>query len=127
MTREQILTALQAALVGLCAGRVYRSRKEQLPEVPAIVIRPETEEISGDWLGVTDAVLTVSLEVYARGETPDQAAESTLNSLLAILNAADPLGLGSDAQIRPALRIDWNFENYDDAQVIVRIDIDYRN
>lgn len=124
--RETILAALHSSLSGLCSGRVYRSRKEQLPAVPAIVIRPEAEEVTGEMLGVTDSVLTVAIEVYATGEIPDQAVDSTLASVFSILSAANPLGLGSDAQIRPSRRIEWNFENYDDARVIVRVDIDYR-
>ena len=71
--RETILAALLTALSGLCSGHVYRSRKEQMPAIPAIVIRPEVEEDPGEMLGCSDLTLTVVIEIYARGEIPDQA------------------------------------------------------
>lgn len=126
MTRDQILTALQSTLAGLCAGRVYRTRKEQLPALPAIVIRPDSEIDPGEMLGCTDATLSVAIAIYAQGEIPDQAADPVLVDALALLKSPDALGLGSDAQIMPARRIDWAFENYDDAEVTLRIDIQYR-
>ena len=124
--RETILDALRATLSGLCSGRVYRTRKEQLPSVPAIVIRPESEDDPGEMLGCTDATLTVAIAIYAKGDTPDQAADSTLAAVLDALKPDSTLGLGSDIQVKPTRRIDWNFENYDDAEVILRLEITYR-
>lgn len=124
--RETLLAALQTTLSGLCAGRVYRSRKEQLPALPAIVIRPATEIDLGEMLGVTDATLTVAIAIYAQGDIPDQAADAVLADVLTALKTADPLGLGSDVQIKPARRIDWAFEAWDDAEVTLTIEISYR-
>lgn len=125
MTREPILAALQSTLSGLCAGRVYRTRKEQLPALPAIVIRPDSENDPGDMLGVIDSTLSVAIAIYAQGEIPDQAADSVLEQVLAALRADSTLGL-SDTQLLPPRRIEWAFENYDDAEVTLRIDISYR-
>ncbi len=125
--RESILSALQATLSSLCGGRVYRSRKEQLPSLPAIVIRPETEIDTGEMLTVVDLTLTVAIEIYARADIPDQAIDPLLADVLAALRADATLGLGSDVQIMPARRIDWDIQNYDDGAATLRFDIIYRN
>lgn len=125
-TRETLLAALQTALSGLAGGRVYRSRKEQMPTLPAIVVRPESEEDPGDLLGVTDTVLTVAIEIYARGDIPDQAADVTLSAVYAAAIASPDLGLGSDVQILPGRSVTWEIENYDDAGVTLRLRILYR-
>ena len=127
MTRESILSALQSALYSFAGGRVYRSRKEQLPQLPAIVIRPESEDELGEMVGCVDSRLTVAIEVYAKGDIPEQAAETTLNQILGVMRLADPLGLGPDVQISHNRRITWNVDGYDDAQVVVLIEINYRN
>ncbi len=124
--RENILAALKTTLSGLCSGHVYRSRKEQLPAWPAIVIRPDIEEDPGEMIGCSDWTLTVAIEIYARGEIPDQAADPVLTAVLAALYADNALGLGADVQIKPARRIEWAVENYDDAGVTLRIEITYR-
>ena len=125
-TRETVLAAVHATLSGLCGGRVYRSRKDQLPTVPAIVIRPEDEEDTGELLGVTDTTLTISVEIYARGETPDLAAYATLSSAYAQLAASSDLGLGSNVQILPGRTVAWAEDNYSDCSAILRIRIIYR-
>ncbi len=124
--RESILSALQTTLASLCGGRVYRSRQEQLPALPAIVIRPETENDPGEMLTVSDSTLTVAVEIYARGDIPDQAADPVLTAALSALRADSTLGLGSDVQILPARRVDWQIENYDDGAATLHIDILYR-
>lgn len=124
--RETILATLKTTLSSLCAGRVYRTRKEQLPALPAIIIRPDSESDEGLMLGCTDATLSVAIAIYASGDTPDQAADETLSAVLGTLKADSTLGFGSDVQIQPARRVDWAFENYDDAEVTLRIDIQYR-
>lgn len=124
--RETILATLRTSLSGLCAGRVYRSRKEQLPALPAIVIRPDSEEDSGEMLGCTDATLSVAIAIYAQGDIPDQAADPVLADVLAALKTDATLGLGSDVQIKPERRIDWAFEAYGDAEVTLRLEISYR-
>lgn len=124
--RETILAALKTSLSGLCSGRVYRTRKEQFPALPAIVIRPDAENDPGEMLGCTDATLSVAIAIYAKGEIPDQAADPVLADVLTALKSPVALGLGTDALIMPARRIEWAFENYDDAEVTLRIDIQYR-
>lgn len=125
-TRETLLAALQTALSGIAGGRVYRSRKEQMPTLPAIVIRPESEEDTGEMLGVTDTVLTVAIEIYARGDIPDQAADATLSDVYAAAIASPDLGLGSNVQIMPGRSVTWEIEDYDDAGVTLHLRIFYR-
>ncbi len=125
-TRETLLAALHTSLSGLSGGRVYRSRKEQMPTLPAIVIRPESEEDTGEMLGVTDTVLTVAVEIYARGDIPDQAADATLSDVYAAVVATPDLGLGGDVQILPGRSVTWEIEDYDDAGVTLRLRILYR-
>lgn len=124
--REDILAALQATLAPILPASVWRSRKEQLPSLPAIVIRPEAEDDPGEMLGVTDSVLTVAIDIYAHGEIPDQAVDPILSDVLAALKADATLGLFSDVQILPRRRIEWSDENYDDALATLRIEILYR-
>ncbi len=124
--RENILAALQVALSGIAGGRVYRSRKEQLPTLPAIVISPESEIDSGEALGVTDTELQVGITIYARGDIPDQAADSTLAAAYAAIIASSDLGLGSNVQIMPGREVTWAIDDYDDSSVTLHIRIQYR-
>lgn len=125
-TRETLLNALHVALAGCAGGRVYRSRKEQLPTVPAIVIRPESEEDNGEMLGVTDTVLVVAIDIYARGDIPDKAADATLSAAYAAIIAARDLGMGSDVQLMPGRTVTWNVDGYDDADVTLSLSYLYR-
>lgn len=124
--RDNILVALRTALSGLCDGRVYRSRLDQLPVLPAIIITPESETDTGEMLGCTDATLTVAISIYARADIPDQAIDPILAAVLAALRTDSTLGLGSDVQIQPSRRIDWDIQNYDDGAATLHIDITYR-
>mgnify|MGYP001324539806 CR=1 FL=1 len=124
--RDNILVALRTALSGLCDGRVYRSRLDQLPVLPAIIITPESETDTGEMLGCTDATLTVAISIYARADIPDQAIDPILAAVLAAIRTDSTLGLGSDVQIQPSRRIDWDIQNYDDGAATLHIDITYR-
>lgn len=124
--RENLLVALRTALSGLCDGRVYRSRLDQLPVLPAIIITPESETDTGEMLGCTDATLTVAISIYARADIPDQAIDPILAAVLAALRTDSTLSLGSDVQIQPSRRIDWDMQNYDDGAATLHIDITYR-
>ncbi len=123
--RETLVAALHTALSGLCSGRVYRTRKEQLPALPAIVIRPLSGKELGGMIGYSDATLTVAIEIYAHGDTPDQAADPVLSAVLGLLQASS-LGLPGNAQINPEIEYDWAVENYDDSGVTLHLDITYR-
>lgn len=124
--RETLLVALQDKLSPLLPASVWRNRKEQLPTTPAIVIRLESESDEGQMLGCRDAVLSVAIEIYSRGETPDQAADDLLEGVIDILDADSTLGLGSDVQVMPVRNVEWAIDHYDDVAVTLRLLITYR-
>lgn len=124
--RENILEALRATLTPILPAGVSRSRKEQLPSLPAIVITPESETAPGDTLGYTDSLLTVAIAIYAHSEIPDQAIDPVIADVITALQADPTLSLGSDVQIMPGRRIEWDIENYDDGAATLRLDITYR-
>ena len=86
--REQILAAIETALVGTTdvGTRIYRSRPEAFSrnEMPAIVIEPGGEStINPDGTGGAsfcrlDWRLTVRIGVMTRGAVPDQLADPIL-------------------------------------------------
>ena len=125
-TRETILAAVVTTLSGLAGGRVYRSRGEQLPTLPAIVIAPVSEAASELVLTKADRQLSVSITIYAKGDTPDSAADTILSAAWAALFAAPDLGLGSDVQLLPDHNVQWQFENYDEAEVGLFVTFSYR-
>lgn len=126
-TRETILAAIATTLAGVASGRVYRSRREAIETLPAVVIEPRSEEADENALGVLDRTLHVGISVYAKGDTPDNAADATLSAVWAALAAAPQLGQGTDVQIDMAHQsVEWDFEDYDYARAILNIDVGFR-
>jgi hypothetical protein len=124
-TRETILAALATTLSGVASGRIYRSRREQLQTLPAVVIEPLSETASEIVLGVLDRRLTVGIAVYAKGDTPDNAADVTLAACWSSLFVTPGIAL-SDVQIEPSHVIEWDIEDYDYARATLRITVSYR-
>ncbi len=120
-TRESILAAMATALSGLASGRVYRTRQEQLSTLPAIVIEPLQDSATEYALGRADRRLTVQVSVFAKGDIPDSAADSTISSAWSALFAAPTLGLGDGVQLMPDHELSWNFDDYDYAQAVLRV------
>lgn len=77
--REQILTGILNALLNNtnAASNVFRERSAPIErEVsPAIVVVPESEadNLFTDW--INESVLTVNIEIYTRGDYPNQIAD----------------------------------------------------
>lgn len=126
--RETILAAVAATLVtaNVASGRVYRTRREQLPTLPAVIVEPRGELAEEAVIGMSDAELSVAVAVYARGDIPDQAADTTLAAVHAALMATPQLGLGSDVMVMPKRDINWDVEEYDTARVTLNYTINYR-
>lgn len=127
-TRESILAAFATQLAAVASGRVYRSRREQLPTLPAIIIEPvagRSEEIA---LGAVEHELTVSVAVFAKGDTPDSTADATLLAAHTALIADRALGLGAanGVTLMPDFDVDWNFEDYDYVRAEHRYRVIYR-
>lgn len=85
--REQILNRIHTVtlngITGVPAGRIYRSRSQALSrnEAPAIIISPGQDDpinaprTTGSSLGKLDQALAVLIEIYVRGDIPDQIAD----------------------------------------------------
>lgn len=125
-TRDTILAAVATALSGVAGGRVYRSRREQIPTLPAVIIEPISEDAEERALSRMDRLLSVGVSVLAKGDTPDNAADATLAAAWAALYAAPDLGQGSDVQIDPRHTIEWDFEDYDYCRATLRVSVMYR-
>lgn len=125
-TTETILAAVASALAGVADGHVYRSRREQLETLPAVIVLPESADGAEDVIGVEDGTLVVAVEVYAKGDTPDTAADATLSAIWSALCAAPNLGLGSDVDLIRRRRVDWDFEDYDHVRATLHVSYLYR-
>ena len=103
--REQILAALTTTLANTTGvgTRIYRSRVAAITrtESPALVIEPVTDEPtvnSSTYLKI-DWLLRVRVVVIVRGETPENIADPTIESLhTKILNDPTIGGLAKDIQ-----------------------------
>lgn len=126
-SRETILAAVHGTLAAGTGLRVSRSRREQVTDLPAVIVRPESEEDTGDMLGVTDTVLTVAIDIYGRAEIPDQATDAPLAAVYAALTTDPTLGLGSDVQVLPGRSVQWDTDAFDDARVTLTVRIIYRS
>lgn len=124
--RETILAALHTQLASVAGVQVSRTRREQINTLPAVIVRPESEEDPGEMLGVIDTVLTVACDIYARGDIPDQAADATLDAVYAALSTDPTLGLGSEVQILPGRTVNWSTDSFDDSLVTLTLRITYR-
>lgn len=125
-TRETLIAALATALTGVAGGRVYRLRQEQIGTLPAVVIRPLSEEAAEGPLSLADRRITIGFDVYAKGDTPDTAADATLAAVWAALAAAPDLGLGSEVQLEMSHGIDWDDDAIDHIRATLRATYSYR-
>jgi hypothetical protein len=125
-TRESILAAIATQLASVASGRVYRSRREQLPTLPAVIIEPDAAQSMEIALGAMDHELTVSIAVYAKSDTPDNGADATLLAAHTALIADRSLGLGNGITLLPEFDADWQFEDYDYVRASHKYRITYR-
>lgn len=114
-TRETILAAFATVMASVASGRVYRSRREQLPTLPAVIIEPVSASASEIAMSAMDHELFVTVAVYAKGDTPDNAADATLLAGHTALIADRALGLGSanGVTLMPDFAANWSFDDYD--------------
>jgi hypothetical protein len=127
-TREAILAAVKAQLVAanIANGRVYRGRREQIPDVPSIEIERVSGNSSEIALGAMDHDMKFSVAVVAKGDTPDTAADATLLAVHAALIADRSLGLGNGVLMRPDFESELEIDNYDFARSIHHYTVTYR-
>lgn len=128
-TRETILAAAASTLVtaSVAAGRIYRTRREQLGTLPAVVVEPGRQAGQETMLGVMDHEFEIACRVFAQGDVPETAADATIAAMHAALFANLSLGLGSDVQLLPRYDMsEPNIENYDSVEIVVRYPVTYR-
>jgi hypothetical protein len=123
--RETLLAAIATALSGVASGRVYRSRREQLATMPAVVIEPISEDVTEIMLGRLDRRMTVAIHVFAKGDTPDSSADSTLEAAWSAIAAAAALNTG-DVQLEMSHAVEWDFEEIDHVRATLRVTLNYR-
>ena len=125
--REQILAKIASVLSGNQQIGVYRSRVEALSrdDLPAIVIRPDTETIDNTSLGIAVRLLEIELMVHARGEIPDQAADSIVAWMHATLMADQTLGGLCGRVIERETKYEFVDADYPAVQISVKYEIKY--
>jgi len=76
---DQVIALMVASLTGVtdAQDRVFRSRAMAIThdEAPSIVVKPVNEETKIMSDGVDDNTLTVSLDIFVRGDPADQLAD----------------------------------------------------
>lgn len=124
--REAILSAVATCLAALAGGRVYRSRREQLAELPAIVIEPISSYSTERVLGFVDHDMTFEVAVLAKADTPETGADATLVSAHALLLSDLTLGISADVQLDPTFESSWDYSDYDYVRAAHRYRVSYR-
>lgn len=124
--RESVLAAIATLLTDLADGRVYRSRREQLPALPCIVIEPESESTIEGPIGRINATLTVAISVFYQGEIPDQAGDTLISTVVQRIESSPGLGF-SDGSVQAQIGTELSFdiENFDTGRAVIRARVDY--
>lgn len=125
---EQIIVAALAKVATVSGATVYRSRWTALSraESPAIVVRPEKEDIVNRNNDLSERELVVVVEVVARGATPDSVADQ---HCVAAHNALmQDQTLGGKALLMRELGTVWEMQDADTDAVVVsrRYQFNYR-
>jgi len=91
--REQILSALETMLAAVTPN-VYRSRVTAVTRdlTPAIIVRPEEDIPEKQFSGMVISNLTVAVDVYTRGDVPDQLADPIIVAAHALIMSDLTLG-----------------------------------
>ena len=130
--REQILAAIKTNLANTTGvgTRIYRSRVEALTrsETQAIIIQPvsDTPQDTNSFNNKITWEFKIRISVIARGSTPDNVADPTIESLhTKVLNDPSIGGLAID--VRPSTTTFELLEADEPAGVIgCEFDIEYR-
>jgi hypothetical protein len=127
--REQILAAIRTALTGTVgvSTRIYRSRVEPMAraESPAIIVEPVSDTAEQNTsLPTLDWTLRVRIVVIVRGNTPDQLADPTIESLHSKLMADLTLG-GLAIDVQPA-QVTFNLLEADQPAGVIFCEFDVR-
>jgi hypothetical protein len=127
--REAILAAIRTALTGTVgvSTRIYRSRVEPMAraESLAIIVEPVSDTAEQNTsLPTLDWTLRVRVVVIVRGNTPDQLADPTIESLHSKLMADLTLG-GLAIDIQPT-QVTFNLLEADQPAGVIFCEFDVR-
>lgn len=124
---EQLTAAIFTALntpTALVAGNVWRSKLRPIPQNSnlAIVVRQGADNRLDDTtINRSLRQLTVTTEIYARGDVPDQLADAVVEDIVERLLADRSLG-GLCDDIQPGNRVpEWTARDTD----LVVVDLDF--
>lgn len=94
--RENVLLAVLAALTGTtpAGAQVFRSRAEAMArsELPAIVIKPGAESVEQLARGLQRINLDIKIEIHARGNPSDAAADPVIAAAYVAMCTDQTLG-----------------------------------
>ena len=126
--REDVLAAIAAILVtaSVAGGRIYRTRQESIVTMPAVNVEPVSDQVDQPVIGRMDHMLRVAVNVFASGDTPDNAADATLDAVITTVLGNPTLGIGNSIQVHSAHEISWDFSDFDIARATVIFNISIR-
>lgn len=129
--REQVISAFVAALAGTTgvSNRIFRNRLDPMSqsELPAVVVRPLTDESTQTTIPYLDWELTLEVAIVASGEVPDAICDPILADINNRLVTDAPLaGLIKDFDL---VQVTWEFNNTDrlSCAAIARYIVKYRS
>lgn len=122
--RELILAAIATALTGTTgvSTRIYRSRTEAFTraETPALLIEPVQDLARQDTINNYQWELLVRITVIARGDTPEQQVDSTLQDMHSKLFSDNTLG--GLAQDIDSVSVQFDYQDGDQPMGLVMCD-----
>ena len=119
--RETIMAAVVTALGGITGCPVERSRVAAISraQTPFLVVRPEDDADQPLSDNDTHHDLTIALELFVRGEIPDQIADPYIQSAHAKLMADRTLG--GKCQWIVSTGTKWEMDDADHASAMITL------
>ncbi len=127
--RELILNAIKTKLANanVAGGRVYRSRRQALQVLPAVVVEPSIRRTKQEHTGAAeDNSFIVNVLIFVEGDPPDTVSAPIEKEVVAALKADPTLGVADDVQLQGNYETSWDFEDFDVARVYLTFQVNYR-
>ena len=126
--REDVLAAIKNILItaNVAGGRVYRTRQESIVTLPATNVEPVAAKVGQPVIGREDQMLQAAVNVFASGDTPDNAADATLDVVITTVTGNPTLGIGNSVQVSTEYEIGWDFSDFDIVRATVIFNISIR-
>ena len=125
--REAILAHIDGLLGTIPGATATRSREVAIKRTdgPAILLRPEDEQISRQTTGLAVRDLVVVVAVVTRGSVPDTAADPFLAAIVAKLMADPTLGGKAASIMEESTRFDFEVAEQTALEAAMRFTIRY--